>query len=117
MIPIAFDENFNLAIVHGVIRRNPAIDLVRAQDAGMSGAKDPDILEWAAQGGRVLVTHDVATLTFHAYERVRQNLSMPGVFEVRQSVPIAAAIDDIVLLCTCSTSGEWEGQVLYCPLR
>jgi hypothetical protein len=42
---------------------------------------------------------------------------MPGVFEVARSVALRAAIDDILLLATCSKDGEWEGQVQYLPLR
>jgi hypothetical protein len=42
---------------------------------------------------------------------------MPGVFEVSRSVPVAAVIEDILLLSECSNEGEWEGQVRYLPLR
>jgi len=41
---------------------------------------------------------------------------MPGVFEVSRSVSIATVIEDILLLCECSSEGEWEGQVRYLPL-
>jgi hypothetical protein len=90
---------------------------VRVQDAGLSEADDPTVLEWAAQSGRVLLTHDVATMTRHAYDRVREGMPMPGVFEVGRHVPIGIAIEDIVLLAECSLDGEWEGQVRYLPLR
>jgi hypothetical protein len=59
----------------------------------------------------------VATITAFAYERVRTGKSMPGVFEVGFAVALRSAIDDIVLLATCSEEGEWEGQVQYLPLR
>ncbi len=114
---LAADENFNNDILRGIVRRNPAIDIVRVQDAGLSGAEDPEILEWAARTGRVLLTHDVATITHYAYERVREEKLMPGVFEVGRSVPIGPAIDDILLLAEYSLEGEWEGQVRYLPLR
>jgi len=42
---------------------------------------------------------------------------MPGVFEVSRSVPIGVAIEDILLIAECSLQGEWEGQILYLPLR
>jgi hypothetical protein len=74
------------------------------------------LLEWAAQQGRILVTHDVHTMTAHAYARVATGLAMPGVFAVSQSTPIAQAIEDLLLLAECSTEGEWEGQVRYLPL-
>lgn len=117
MLRRAADENFNNDIVRGVRRRGPAVDIVRIQDAGLLSADDPVILEWAAQSGRVLLTHDVATMTRYAYDRVRAGKPMPGVFEVGRHVPIGIAIEEIVLLAECSFDGEWEGQVRYLPLR
>jgi len=52
MLRLAADENFNNDIVRGLLRRKPDVDIVRVQDAGLSGANDPTILEWAAQEGR-----------------------------------------------------------------
>jgi len=117
MLRFAADENLNNDIVRGVRRRNAAIDILRVQDAGLSGTDDPGVLEWAAREGRVLLTHDVATMTRYAYDRVREGKPMPGVFEVGRHVPTAVAIDEIVLLAECSVDGEWEGQVRYLPLR
>jgi hypothetical protein len=117
MIPLVADENFNNDIVRGVRRRNPRVDIVRVQDAHLLSADDPTILEWAAQNGRVVLTHDVSTMTRHAYDRVRDGKLMPGVFEVGRHVPIGVAIVEIELLAECSLEGEWEGQVRYLPLR
>jgi hypothetical protein len=116
MLRLAADENFNNNIVRGLLRRRPELDIVRIQDVGLSGADDAAVLEWAAQEGRVLLTHDVSTITRYAYERVRAGQSMPGVFEAGRDVPIGRAIEDILLLVECSLDGEWEGQVRYLPL-
>jgi predicted nuclease of predicted toxin-antitoxin system len=56
------DENFRGALVRGLLRRRPTLDLLRVPDVGLSGADDPDILDWAAREGRVVLTHDAATL-------------------------------------------------------
>ncbi len=118
MIRICVDENFNNKIVRGLHRRNPELDIVRIQDIeGLSGADDPTILEWAASVGRVLITHDVNTLAHFAFERVDTGRRMPGVFEVSRSLAIGQAIDEILLLVECSLEGEWEGQVIYLPLK
>jgi len=117
MLRLAADENFNNDIVRGVRRRDPAVDIVRIQDSGLSGADDATILEWAAHAGRVILTHDVTTMTRYAYDRVRESKPMPGVFEVGRHVPIGIAIEEIALLAECSLEGEWEGQVRYLPLR
>lgn len=63
MLRLAADENFNNDVVRGVLRRKPGVDIVRIQDAGLSGADDLTVLEWAAQEGRVPLAHDVATIT------------------------------------------------------
>src|ERR1700736_387813 len=102
MLRLAADENFNNDIVRGARRRNAQVDMVRIQNAGLSGSDAPTILEWAAQNSRVLVTHDVSTMTHYAYERVREGKPMPGVFEVSRKVPIGIAIQEITLLAECS---------------
>ena len=75
------------------------------------------MLAWTAQEGRVLLTHDVSTITWYAYEHVQGGEPTPGVFEVSRDLPIGRAIEEIVLLAECSLEGEWEGQVRYLPLR
>lgn len=110
------DEDFDNDILRGVLRRMPELDIVRAQDVGLSAAKDAAVLEWAAQEGRVVLTHDVSTMTAHAAARVSGGLPMPGVFAVSQSLAIGKAIEEILLLAECSLAGEWEGQVRYLPL-
>lgn len=117
MIRFAADENLNNDIVRGLLRRQPELDIVRVQDAGLSGADDPTILAWTAQEGRVLLTHDVNTITGYAYERIRTGKSMPGVFEIGRAISVSAAIDDILLLAERSFEDEWEGQIRYLPLR
>ena len=117
MLLLVADENFNNDILRGLLRRNSSLDIVRIQDVGLTHAPDPVVLEWAAQENRVLLTHDRNTITKFAYQRVIQEKPMPGVIEVDRSVPIKIAIDDILLLAVASDSGQWEGQIVYLPLR
>jgi len=90
---------------------------VRVQDVDLSGADDPTVLAWAAQEGRIVLTHDVATMTTFAYQRIQTRLSMPGLFEVSRRVPIGLVIEEIILIAECSLDGEWEGQVRFLPLQ
>ena len=116
MLRLAADENFNADIVRGLRRRLPELDIVRVQDAGLSGANDPSVLEWAAGEGRIVLTHDVSTLVGHAFARVATRQPMPGVFAARARDPIGSTIEDLVLLAECSFEGEWEGQIRFLPL-
>lgn len=117
MLSFLADENFDNDIVRGILRRDLTVDLVRLQDVGLSGAPDPEVLQWSAERGRILLTHDVATITKYVYQRVADRLPMPGVFEVSQTSAVGNVIDDILLLWELSSEDEWEGQVLYLPLK
>lgn len=87
------------------------------QDVGLRAADDPTGLDWAAGAGRVLLTHDIATIPDHAHRRVVAGLPMPGVVIVRSTLSIATAIDEILLIAGASEPGEWAGAVRYLPLR
>ena len=72
------NENFNNDIVRALFRRKPGIDVVRAQDVGLTGIDDQALLAWAAEQDRVLLTHDVSTITAHAYRRVMRGRQCPA---------------------------------------
>ncbi len=116
MLRLLTDADFKGQVTRGLVRHRPNLDLLRAQDVGLRHAADPVILEWAAQDRRVLLTHDENTMIRYAYERVRLENAMPGLFVVKQDLPIGQAIQDILVLAECSEEGEWEGQVLHLPL-
>jgi Domain of unknown function (DUF5615) len=114
--PLNFQTDSN-DLRKGILQQNPDIDIVRVQDVGLLSADDPTILEWPAQEQRVLLTHDVQTMTDYTYQRVKAGLPMPGVFEVNQYAPMGETIEDVLILAECSYEGEWENQVQYLPLR
>ena len=115
-IRLLVDEDFDNDILRGVLRRVPGLDVVRVQDVGLGGRGDPEVLDWAAHHGGVLLTHDVSTMKAHAHARLARSEPMPGVFALPQAVPISVAIEQVVLLAECSVDGEWEGQVRHLPL-
>jgi len=116
MLRFSADENLDLRIVRGLRGQAPEIDVASVQEAGLQGAPDLVVLGWAAAGDRLLLTHDVSTMTAFAYERVRSGQAMPGLVQVPTRMPIGAAVNDLLLLALASRPGEWEGQVIYLPL-
>lgn len=70
MLKLLADENFDNTILRGLLRRQPDIDIIRVQDTELYGANDSTVLAWAAKENRILLTHDVATITRYAYERI-----------------------------------------------
>lgn len=116
MIRLLADENLDNTIIRGLLRRNPDIDIVRVQDINLSGEDDPIVLEWAANQGRILLTHDVATITRYAYERLAKNLAMPGVIEIHTDAAIGRVIEDLFMILECGTPEDLDGQIYYLPL-
>jgi alkanesulfonate monooxygenase SsuD/methylene tetrahydromethanopterin reductase-like flavin-dependent oxidoreductase (luciferase family) len=116
MIRFLVDENFNGKIVRGLRARNPEMDIVRVQDTEIYQASDPAVLEWAAAQGRILLTHDLDTMTLHAHERIAQGLPMAGAIFVRDTVPVSKIIDDILTIHGASEASEWENRTDFLPL-
>ena len=116
MLRLVSDENFNGDAVRGLLLRRPELDLVRVQDVGLAGADDPDVLTWAADAGRILLTHDRATIPEYAMARVRAGQSMPGVFIFNDRLPVRQVIEEVLLADAASEQSEWSGLVVYMPL-
>jgi hypothetical protein len=117
MLRLVSDENINGAIIRGLLLRRPALDLVRVQDVGLSGTPDPDILAWAAVNDRIVVTHDYKTMPDDATACIVRGESMPGLFVVKDDMPIRQVIDELLLVEDCGHPGEWANQILRFPLR
>jgi len=117
MLRFLADENFEDQFLQGIRAEVPALDIKRVQEVNLAGADDPLILACAAEDGRLLLTHDAATMPKYTYVRVDQGLSMPGVVVIRlkTQTTLRAIVNDVALLAQCSRDGEWEGQVLYLP--
>ena len=112
MLRFLADENIEAALVQAV-QRDPRMDIVRAQDVGLSGADDPAVLEWAAEEDRLVITHDANTMPRHARDRVNAGLPMPGVIEVPKPFRVGKVAEELVLLALCSRQGEWDERVVY----
>jgi len=82
MLSLLSDESVHGAVIRGLRRRRPELDLVRAQEAGLSNTPDPVVLEAAATRGRIVLTQDINTMVGYAYDRVRAGLPMPGAVRV-----------------------------------
>ena len=116
MMRFLADENFNGRVLRGIRREHPDLDIVRVQDTVVYQAADPKVLEWAAQEGRILLTHDIETMVGFANERITAGLPMPGVIAARHTLPIGLVIDEILTIIGASEAGDWENIVMFLPL-
>jgi hypothetical protein len=116
MLRLLIDQDFDHDILRGLERRIQNLDAVTAHEIGLSEASDPELLEWAAAEGRIVVTHDRKTMPGHAAHRIAAGARMTGVFVVPRQLPISRAIDDLELVVSCSSNEEWETVIKYLPL-
>jgi hypothetical protein len=113
------DENLRAAIVDGLRRRQPMIDIVTAVKAGLLHRADPDVLSFAMEQGRVLLTHDARTIPDHLGAlllTLTPEQHSPGVFVLPQRLATGPAIEEILLLWEASEPEEWRNRVTYLPL-
>jgi hypothetical protein len=109
------DVNLRQAIVRAVLRQEPGVDFRTAADAGLHGLDDLDVLAFAAQDRRILVTHDVRTMPGH-FSKFLQASQSPGVFLVPQTLSNAAAAEELVLIWSATDAEEWLDRLVYLPL-
>ena len=114
MLRLLADENFSGEIVRGLRLRGDDLDLERVQDVGLTSAEDPAVLAWAAAHGRILLTHDRATMPSFAYERVVAGEPMAGVIVVSDRMPVRNVIDELDLIDRCSRQDKWRGWSSTC---
>lgn len=109
------DADLNQAIVTGVLRLEPALDFQSANVADLASLSDLEVLSFAAQEGRVLVSHDQRTMPINFAEFTStQNSS--GVLIVLQSFPVREAIRELVQLWRESEAEDWTNRIAYLPL-
>lgn len=109
------DENFDNRIVRGLLRRQPYLDIIRVQDLEIAGADDLTVLAWAAQAGRILLTHDQRTIPNHAHERMAAGETVAGVIVASDSLAIGTVIENVLLIMECSSAAEWISQIQRLP--
>ena len=116
MLPVLIDENLDQRILRGLKLQIPNLDYVIVQEMELQSAGDPDVLAWAAEHQRVLLTHDVNTIPKYAYERTRIGDPVAGIIVVPEGLALGTAIEELVLLIECSEMKDLANQVKYVPI-
>jgi hypothetical protein len=109
------DADLNQIILDAVVRREPALDFQTAAAAGLAGLHDPAVLALVAGDGRVLVTHDQKTMPSH-FAAFIVTATSPGVLIIPQRLPIATAVEDILLIWSIMDAEEWSNTIRFLPL-
>lgn len=62
------------------------------------------------------MSHDLTTMPTHFATFLESGQYSPGLFLIDQNLPIAQAVEELLLIWEASTADEWYNQVRYLPL-
>lgn len=109
------DADLNVAIVTGTILRQPKVDFQTANEAGLAGIKDANVLAICAKQQRILVSHDRRTMPAE-FATFLQHSQSAGVLIVSKKVPLETVISELVLIWSASYPSEWINCIFKIPL-
>ena len=110
------DHDFNEAVLEGVLRVEPSVQITRLREVGLGGATDVAVLAWAAQRDLIVLSHDVNTMSGDAMERIHRGQPITGLLLVRQQpLALRGIIDNLVLIWSASEAEEWHDKVSFLP--
>ena len=81
----------------------------------MTGIPDLQVLTLAASEGRVLISHDVHTMT-SAFAEFTATTPSGGVLLISQNMPIGSVINGLLRIWEESTAEEWKNRIAWIPL-
>lgn len=116
MLRLLIDQDLDQVILRGLLLRVPSLDVITAHQAGLSAASDPELLAWAADQTRIVITHDRRTMPYHAADRITKGEKIAGVIIVSRRLPVSQVINDLEIIVSCSDVDEWENVLKYLPL-
>jgi hypothetical protein len=109
------DADFNRLISAGLLRIEPLIDLMTADEASLRGRPDPEVLAHCVREGRMLLSHDARTMPRH-FAGVLAMGDSPGLMIVPQSMSIGKAVEDLHLVWSLTEAEEWVNTITRLPL-
>ena len=110
-IRFAVDEDIDERIVRGVLRKNDEIDFLNVKEVGLRNSSGEDVLEWAAQERRILLTHDRNTMHAEAVRRTNQQFLMPGLIIIPQNQQFGLYIDQIIDVFVYDDLDMWTNRI------
>lgn len=116
MLRLLIDQDLDQVILRGLLLRVPNLDVITAHQVGLSDASDPDLLAWAAEQPRIVVSQDRRTMPYHAANRIARSEHVAGVIIISRRLPVIQVINDLEIIVSCSDMDEWENVIKYLPL-
>ena len=122
MLAFLLDEDTHGGLAEAFRRRVrlgtlPAVDVIRVGDLGgpPAGIKDPELLIWAEEHDRVIVSNDKRTLPSHLQNHLASGRHSPGILFAKPGTSIAQLIDELVLISVACTPDDFRDSYQFLP--
>ncbi len=109
------DEDFRGVILRALRRMASRLEISSIVEAGLSGATDDEVLEFAWAHRFLVVSHDVHTMKPAAERRIATLDGIHGLFLVPQSRVNRLVVESLILIGSASEFEEWRNQIVYLP--
>lgn len=122
MLAFLLDENTHGGLAKAFRRRArlgtlPAVDVIRVGDPNGPplGIQDTELMIWAEEHDRIIVSHDKRTLPGHLQKFLASGRHSPGILFLKPGTGIGQLIDELVLISEACTPDEFRDRVQFIP--
>ena len=106
------DENIEAELLIQLRSHLPHIDILDVREIGLDRTPDDEILQWAADNGRVVISHDVNSMRGLADNRARNGFPMPGIMLILEHISFGTAIEFIAQYAELESTAL-EGRSIF----
>lgn len=117
MLRLFFDHDFNHKIIRGITQKILDLDYLTPNQLGNPAKSDENHLAWAWKNKRIIISHDVNTMTDTANKRFENDESIFGLILVPQSMPIGDAVNELEIIISCYDENDFENRIEFLPLN
>jgi hypothetical protein len=105
------------AIHHHNLSRGTRIDATRVGNSAdlPLRSSDSEILAWAEQADRIILTGDAATFPAELAAHLHRGRTSPGVFVIRPGATVVSVLLWLELVAADGQPDQWRKHVLYIP--
>lgn len=115
MLKLLLDQDFDHRIIRELIKRIPDLDFTTALELGLSRSHDRSLLLAAAEKGRILLSHDEASMPGHYFDLLNRGEQLEGAIIVPRRLALRNAIDELELVIQCTRQEEWTNIYKVLP--
>ncbi len=121
-LKLLLDENLRDTRIWSAIAQHNAIsdealDVIRVGDRNgpALGIQDPDVIDWAASSGRIIIGLDKTTLPSHLANFRRAGKHSPGIVLLRSDLSVPEIVELLGLISYATEPGEWANTFRWIP--